>query len=96
VIIETCQPVTKAKLLIKSLKYIQMQNSIPSSPELEQNSITTVEDIESSHTCTKPLVGCSFSFHQDLLDKIGILDTTPDYLKEIYENKRRHFPIIPW
>lgn len=71
-----------------------MQNS-KSQAETTVDSSTKVEVTESSHTCTKPNVGCSFSFHQDLLDKIGILEITPDYLKERYESKRP-FPIVPW
>jgi hypothetical protein len=43
--------------------------------EQKQNSITTVEDTTSSHTCTKPNVGRSFyviKIHKELQDKINI------------------------
>ena len=51
-------PTTKAKLLIKSLKFIQMQNSI-TNEETAADSSTTAELNSSSPNNAKPNVGGS-------------------------------------
>jgi len=55
------QPITEAKLLIKSLKFIQMSNRIPSSPNWCKIVLQKLRLIPSSPNNAKPNVGSSFS-----------------------------------
>jgi len=75
---------------------IQKNNSV-SSAKTNDDSSNVANETTSSPTCTKPLVGCSFSLsHYDKVKSYCEIDTTPNYLKERFENNRPIFPVIPW
>jgi hypothetical protein len=69
-------------------KEFNSEQSADTNAEQRNNDETT----KVSQPCSNTPVGCS---SLSLVNEFGIIDTTPNYLKERYDIKRP-FPFAPW